>query len=69
MGGSSAPAAPPAVTIPPPIPAIQAPAGIQAATTTATRASNATGPQSMIDTGPNGLTSPASTGTKTLLGS
>lgn len=67
MGGS--PPAVPAVTVPPPIPAVQSPAGIQAATTAQTRATNAIGPQAMIDTGPNGVTSPASTGTKTLLGS
>lgn len=67
MGGS-APAVP-AVSVPPPIPAVQSPAGIQAATSTATRAQNAFGPAATIQTGPNGLSTPASTGTKTLLGS
>lgn len=66
MGGSPSV---PAVTVPPPIPAVQSPAGIQASTTAQTRAQSAIGPQAMIDTGPNGLTTPASTGTKTLLGS
>lgn len=68
MGMSGAPAVP-AVTVPPPIPAIQSPAGAQAMSATATRATNAFGPAATIDTGPNGLTTPASTGTKTLLGS
>ncbi|SIO58363.1 hypothetical protein SAMN05444165_4117 [Paraburkholderia phenazinium] len=68
MGLGGSPSVP-AVTVPPPIPAVQSPQGAQAATTAATRATNAIGPQAMIDTGPNGLTSPASTGTKTLLGS
>jgi hypothetical protein len=67
MGGSAP--TPPAVTVPPPIPAVQSPAGIQAAKTATTRAQSATGPAATIATGPNGLTSPASTGTKTLLGS
>lgn len=67
MGGS-APAVP-AVTVPPPIPAVQSPAGIQAANSTQTRAQNAFGPAATIQTGPNGLSTPASTGTKTLLGS
>lgn len=66
MGGSAP--TPPAVTVPPPIPAIQSPAGIQAASSATTRATNAMGPAGTIDTGPNGLTSPATTGTKTLLG-
>lgn len=66
--GSHAPAVP-AVTVPPPIPAIQSPQGAQAAASTTTRAQSAFGPSSTIDTGPNGLTTPASTGTKTLLGS
>ncbi|MGF6764044.1 hypothetical protein P3T24_004375 [Paraburkholderia sp. GAS33] len=67
MGGS-APSVP-AVTVPPPIPAVQSPAGIQAATTAQQRATNETGPAAMDLTGPNGLTAPATTGTKTLLGS
>jgi hypothetical protein len=67
MGGS-APSVP-AVTVPPPIPAIQSPAGAQAMQSTTQRAQNAFGPSSTIDTGANGLTTPASTGTKTLLGS
>lgn len=66
MGGSAP--TPPAVTVPPPIPAVQSPQGIQAAKDTATRAQSAIGPAATINTGPNGLTSPASTGTKTLLG-
>lgn len=68
MGSSSPPAAP-AVTVPPPIPAIQAPAGIQAAKDTASRAQSATGAAATIQTGPTGLATPATTGTKTLLGS
>ncbi|CAJ0803076.1 hypothetical protein LMG18090_04386 [Ralstonia mannitolilytica] len=68
MGGSSAPSVP-AVTVPPPIPQVQSPAGLKAATDTATRAQNATGPSAMIGTSPNGATAPATTGTKTLLGS
>jgi hypothetical protein len=68
MGGSAPPPAP-AVTVPPPIPAVQSPAGIQAATTTQQRATAAVGPSATIATGPNGLTQPAQTGTKTLLGS
>lgn len=68
MGGSSAPSVP-AVTVPPPIPAIQSPAGIQAAKSTDQRAQNAVGPAATIQTGANGLTSPATVGTKTLLGS
>lgn len=67
MGGSAP--TPPAVTIPPPIPAIQSPAGAQAASTATSRAQGARGPASTIETGANGLTSPATTGTKTLLGS
>ena len=67
MGGSAP--TPPAVTVPPPIPAVQAPAAIQAAKDTATRAQSAVGPAATIATGPNGLTQPAQTGTKTLLGS
>lgn len=67
MGGSAP--TPPAVTVPPPIPAVQSPEGMQAAATTAKRAQSATGPAATIATGPNGLQSPASTGTKTLLGS
>lgn len=67
MGGSAP--TPPAVTVPPPIPTIQTPAAIQAGKSTATRAQSAVGPAATIDTGPNGLTTPASTGTKTLLGS
>lgn len=59
----------PAVSIPPPIPAIQSPAGAQAMNSATTRAQNAIGPQDMVQTGPNGLSSPATTGTKTLLGS
>jgi hypothetical protein len=68
MGGSSAPAAP-AVTVPPPIPTVQTPAAIAAGTTAVTRAQSAIGPAATIQTGPNGLTAPATTGTKTLLGS
>lgn len=68
MGGSSAPSAP-AVTTPPPIPAIQSPASIKAGQAVAARASSAVGPAAMIQTGANGLTTPASTGAKTLLGS
>ena len=67
MGGSSAPSVP-AVTTPPPIPAIQTPAAIQAGKDVAARAKSAIGPGATIQTGPNGLTMPASTGTKTLLG-
>lgn len=67
MGGS-APSAP-AVTVPPPIPTVQTPAQIKAATDTQTRAQNAIGPAATILTGANGLTQPATTGTKTLLGS
>lgn len=67
MGGS-APAVP-AITVPPPIPAIQSPAGIQAANATQTRAQNAFGPAATIATGANGVATPATTGTKTLLGS
>jgi hypothetical protein len=69
MGGSSAPSAPPAVTTPPPIPMLQSPASVQASTTIAQRANAAIGPGAMDQTGPQGLTTPASTGTKTLLGS
>jgi hypothetical protein len=68
MGGSSAPSAP-AVSVPPPIPTVQSPQGIQAAKTTQQRAQAATGPAATVVTGPNGLTQPANTGTKTLLGS
>jgi hypothetical protein len=64
MGGT-----PPAVSIPPPIPAVQSPQGIKAGQDAATRAQSATGPAATIQTGPNGLSSPATTGTKTLLGS
>jgi hypothetical protein len=67
MGGSAP--TPPAVTVPPPIPAIQSPSGAQAAASATTRAQNAVGPAATIETGANGLTSPATTGTKTLLGS
>lgn len=67
MGGS-APSVP-AVTVPPPIPATQSPQGIKAATTVQQRAQSAIGPAATIDTGANGLSTPASTGTKTLLGS
>jgi hypothetical protein len=67
MGGS-APSVP-AVTVPPPIPTVQSPQGLQAANSTKTRAQSATGPAATINTGPNGLESPATTGTKTLLGS
>jgi hypothetical protein len=68
MGSSSAPTVA-AVTTPPPIPAIQTPAAIQASTDIQQRASAAIGPGAMDQTGPNGLTTPANTGTKTLLGS
>lgn len=68
MGSSSPPSAP-SVTVPPPIPTVQSPQGIQAASDTAARAKAATGPAATITTGPNGLTAPANTGTKTLLGS
>jgi hypothetical protein len=67
MGGSAP--SPQAVTVPPPIPQVQSPQGIQAAKTTATRAQSAVGPAATIVTGPNGLTQPANTGQKTLLGS
>lgn len=67
MGGSAP--TPPAVTVPPPIPTVQSPAQMKAASSTVQRATQASGPSSTIDTGPNGLSSPASTGTKTLLGS
>ncbi len=71
MGGSSAPPAPPAVTIPPPIPAIQSPQGIAAGQTVATRAQSATGPAATVLTGANGLqqANQAPAATKTLLGS
>ncbi|CAJ0778874.1 MULTISPECIES: hypothetical protein [Ralstonia] len=68
MGGSSAPSVP-AVTVPPPIPQVQSPAGLKAASDTAARAQNAVGPAATIGTTPNGTTAPATTGTKTLLGS
>lgn len=68
MGGSSAPSVP-AVTTPPPVPQIQTPAAVQASKDVASRAKSAVGPGATIQTGPNGLTQPASTGTKTLLGS
>lgn len=67
MGGSAP--TPPSVTVPPPIPAIQSPQGAQAAASVTQRATSAVGPAATIQTGPNGLNSPASTGTKTLLGS
>jgi hypothetical protein len=68
MGMGSAPSVP-SVSVPPPIPAVQSPAGLAAGKATTTRATSATGPAATIDTGPNGLTTPANTGTKTLLGS
>ncbi len=67
MGGS-APSVP-AVSVPPPIPQVQSPAGIKAADTATTRAQSAVGPSATIGTSPTGLSTPASTGTKTLLGS
>lgn len=67
MGGSAP--TPPAVTVPPPIPVVQSPQGIEAGKTAVARAQSATGPAGTIQTGPNGLTQPANTGTKTLLGS
>lgn len=67
MGGS-APAVP-TVTVPPPIPAIQSPVGAQAMSAVTTRAQSAVGPSATIATSPNGLSTPATTGTKTLLGS
>jgi hypothetical protein len=67
MGGSAP--TPPAVSVPPPIPAVQSPQGIQAGKTIQQRAQSATGPAATVETGPNGLTAPATTGTKTLLGS
>ena len=60
---------PPAVSVPPPIPAVQSPQGIKAGQDAATRAQSAVGPAATIQTGANGLSTPASTGTKTLLGS
>jgi len=66
MGGS-APSAP-AVSVPPPIPAIQSPQGIQAANIASMRATQASGPAAMQVTGPNGLSSPATTSVKSLLG-
>lgn len=64
LGGS-----PPSVSTPPPIPAVQSPQGIKVGQDTAARAQSATGPAATIQTGANGVTTPASTGTKTLLGS
>jgi hypothetical protein len=64
MGGS-----PPAVSVPPPIPAVQSPQGIKAGQSAAQRAQQAIGPAATDVTGPAGVTSPANTGTKTLLGS
>ncbi len=68
MGGSSTPAVA-AVTTPPPIPSVQTPAAIQASKDITARATSAVGPGATIQTGANGLTTPATTGTKTLLGS
>lgn len=68
MGSSSAPSAP-AVSVPPPIPQVQSPAGIKAATTVTQRAQSALGPSSTIGTSATGLSTPANTGLKTLLGS
>lgn len=69
MGGSSGPSAPAAATVPPPIPTVQTPAQIKAATSTQQRAQAAIGPAGTIETSPNGVLQQASTGAKTLLGS
>jgi hypothetical protein len=71
MGGHSSSAAPPAVTIPPPIPALQSPQGVAVGTAVAQRANGAFGTSATIaPTGAQGVTNPSpTTSSKTLLGS
>lgn len=67
--GMSGGGSPPPVTVPPPIPQTQAPQAMKASETITQRSGNAIGPAATIQTGPQGLTTPATTANKTLLGS
>lgn len=66
FGGGGSPSTPPP---PPPPPQIQSPQGMQAGVDAQKRATGAVGAMGSIMTGPQGLTEPASTAQKTLLGS